>query len=142
MPLIVSTHGPHTHRIPLGKSDFVTLTAWLPETASTLPTQPHHQVGVGAFVMNQREEVLVIQERSGVTAGIKNFWKLPGGLVDPHESIADAVVREVREETGIHVVFGSVAAFRESHAETYGPMTDLYCGECVQTVHHACTHCL
>jgi hypothetical protein len=29
----------------------------------------------------------VIQEKSGVTAGRKDFYKLPGGLVDPSEDI-------------------------------------------------------
>jgi hypothetical protein len=38
-------------------------------------------------------------------------------------------VREVHEETGLRVRFSTVAAIRESHSETYGGMTDLYCGE-------------
>lgn len=104
------------------------MTAWLPTTENTLPTQPHHQIGVGGFVLNQNGEVLVIQEKSGLTAGLKDFWKLPGGLVDPRESISDAVVREVFEETGVRVEFGAIASIRESHASTYGGMTDLYCG--------------
>jgi hypothetical protein len=35
----------------------------------------------------------------------------------------------VHEETGLRVRFSTVAAIRESHSETYGGMTDLYCGE-------------
>jgi ADP-ribose pyrophosphatase YjhB (NUDIX family) len=31
------------------------------------------------------------------------FWSIPGGAMEPGESIAETVVREVREETGIDV---------------------------------------
>ena len=30
-------------------------------------------------------EILAIQEKTGVTAGWKDFWKVPGGLVDSGE---------------------------------------------------------
>lgn len=30
-------------------------------------------------------------------------WCIPGGMVDPHETVAQAGVREVREETGLEV---------------------------------------
>jgi len=33
-------------------------------------------------------------------------WSLPGGLLDRRESAADAVVREVREETGLRIEVG------------------------------------
>ena len=40
----------------------------------------------------------------------KNEWDLPGGVVDPHESPAHAVVREIREEMQIDVVPQSLVA--------------------------------
>ena len=36
-------------------------------------------------------------------------WSLPAGAVDPGEQPADAVVREVYEETGVHIVVERVA---------------------------------
>ena len=56
-------------------------------------------LGVGAVVVD-RGRVLLI--RRG-TEPMKGHWSLPGGLLELGESLADGVVREVREETGLLV---------------------------------------
>lgn len=50
--------------------------------------------------------LLLIRRAHAPSAGL---WSLPGGRVERGESDADAVVRELREETGLDVVPGALA---------------------------------
>ncbi len=52
--------------------------------------------GVSAIILTT--EGLLLQRRSD-----NGLWGLPGGSVEPGESVSEAVVREVREETGLDV---------------------------------------
>ncbi|MQA26126.1 MAG: NUDIX domain-containing protein [Micromonosporaceae bacterium] len=52
-------------------------------------------VAVGAVVRNADGAILLIKR------GDNGLWALPGGAQDLGESTTDAVVREVREETGL-----------------------------------------
>ena len=61
------------------------------------PTVP--LMGVGAVVV-LFGRVLVIRR---ATEPMKGHWSLPGGLVELGETLDEAVVREVREETGLEV---------------------------------------
>ncbi len=51
---------------------------------------------VASVVVVQGGQVLLHRKRSGI-------WSLPGGLVESHESVADAAVREGQEETGLEL---------------------------------------
>ncbi len=66
-----------------------------PEADVTKATQLRS--GVAAFICDGGGRVL-LQRRSD-----NNLWGLPGGSVEIGESIRDAIIREVREETGLTV---------------------------------------
>eukprot|EP00752_Nemacystus_decipiens_P017182 g15392.t2 len=44
---------------------YVMLNMWLPSTANQLPGNASHQVGVGALVLNDQGDVLVVRENNG-----------------------------------------------------------------------------
>lgn len=60
---------------------------------------------VGAVVVDHAGRLLLIQRGHEPSAGL---WSVPGGRVEPGETLRDAVVREVREETGLTVAPGAV----------------------------------
>ncbi|PKI39762.1 hypothetical protein CRG98_039807 [Punica granatum] len=90
------------------------LTYWIPEGPCLLPANASHQVGVGGFVINENNEVLVVQERY-CTPTFAGLWKLPTGFILESEEIFEGAVREVKEETGIDSEFVEVIAFRHAH---------------------------
>ncbi|KAL2495501.1 Nudix hydrolase 2 [Forsythia ovata] len=106
------------------ESKYIMLVQWLPSIASTLPVNASHRVGIGAFLMNEKNEVLVVQENSGNFGGT-GVWKFPTGVVDEGEDICDAAVREVKEETGIDSKFLEILAFRQSH-KSFFEKSDLF----------------
>lgn len=87
------------------------LNLWLKDTESKVPEFATHNVGVGAVVVNSRDEILCVREIR------KNYmpWKTPTGLSELGEQIDDAAVREVLEETGIRTKFHSILSFRQTH---------------------------
>ncbi|KAJ8748190.1 hypothetical protein K2173_000598 [Erythroxylum novogranatense] len=104
--------------------DYLMLVCWLPETPDTLPVNASHRVGIGAFVMNNEGEVLVVKEKHGGFRGT-GVWKLPTGVVNEREDICAAAIREVKEETGIDVEFVEILAFRQSH-QSFFRKSDLF----------------
>ena len=88
-----------------------------------IPPYATHYIGAGGVVLNDRNELLVVSEkhrRSEVP-----YYKLPGGALRAGEHLADAVIREVFEETGIRTRFDSLACFRHWHGYRYGK-SDIY----------------
>lgn len=93
---------------------YVMLTYWIPEGPCMLPANASHQVGVGGFVINDKNEVLVVQEKHSAPA-LAGLWKIPTGFILESEEIFTGAVREVKEETGVDTEFVEVIAFRHAH---------------------------
>ena len=58
---------------------------------------------VGGLVHDDAGRLLLVRRANEPGRGL---WSVPGGRVEPGEDDAAALVRELREETGLHVVPG------------------------------------
>jgi mutator protein MutT len=70
---------------------------------------------VGAVVHDATGRLLLIRRATDPGRG---QWSLPGGRVEPGETDAEAVIRELREETGLEVVPGKLVGSVERPART------------------------
>lgn len=90
----------------------------------------HPLVGVGALIYDG--DRIVMAQRG--KPPLEGQWSLPGGLVETGESLADAVCREVREETGLEVrplgvleIFERIMRDAEGAAEYHYVLIDYVC---------------
>jgi 8-oxo-dGTP diphosphatase len=60
---------------------------------------------VGAIIKDDQGRLLLIKRGHEPGAGL---WSLPGGRIEPGETDAEALVREMREETGLEVEAGDL----------------------------------
>ena len=95
------------------------------EQDSYIPPYATHYIGVGAVVVSENRELLVVSERYKFRGTRGPGYKLPGGALMPGEHLAEGIVREVLEETGIQSKFEALACFRHWHGYRYGK-SDIY----------------
>lgn len=67
------------------------------------------EVCVGAIAVDAGD-LLLVRRAAPPAAG---EWSVPGGRVDPGETLAEAVVRELEEETGLEGVCGELVGWVE-----------------------------
>ena len=72
---------------------------------------------VGAIISDRSGRLLLVRRGHEPAKGL---WSVPGGRVEPGETDAEAVRREVLEETGLDVVVGTLAGQVERPAPDGG----------------------
>jgi mutator protein MutT len=73
------------------------------------------EVCVGAIAV-EADQILLIRRGQQPSRG---YWSVPGGRVETGETLAEAVVRELLEETGLEGVCGSLVGWTERIGPEY-----------------------
>jgi 8-oxo-dGTP diphosphatase len=80
------------------------------EIARTYPTRPYLAVSAAIF---RDDRVLIVRRALPPAHGLHT---LPGGAVELGETLEEAVIREVREETGLKIAPLELVGFRQAIA--------------------------
>ncbi|MCC7234098.1 MAG: NUDIX hydrolase [Bryobacterales bacterium] len=87
-------------------------------------------LGVGALIID-RDRVLLVQRGK---QPLKGWWSVPGGVVETGEHLAEALQREVLEETGLEAepllvveIFERILRDKEGKAEYHYVLIDYLC---------------
>jgi 8-oxo-dGTP diphosphatase len=64
---------------------------------------PHKRIGV-AIIWDRSGQILIDRRKVGGTMG--GLWEFPGGKIEAGETVAECIVREIREELGIEIAVG------------------------------------
>src|ERR1700723_1292597 len=80
------------------------------ENARTYPTRPYLAVSAAIF---RDGKVLIVRRARPPAQGV---YTLPGGGVELGETLEEAVIREVREETALEVAPVALAGYRQAIA--------------------------
>ena len=83
-------------------------------------SRPVHIVAVVALVRDDGGQVLMIDSP-------RRGWELPGGQVEEGESLPEALVREVREETGIDIDVGRLVVVHSNVAPRAKVILGFHC---------------
>ena len=88
-------------------------------------------LGVGALIFDDDFRVLLVERGR---EPLKGFWSLPGGVLETGETLAEGVVREVLEETGLIVsadqpveIFERIMRDQDGKAEYHYVLVDYIC---------------
>ena len=61
-----------------------------------------------ALIENREGRLLIARRKQEISLG--GYWEFPGGKIEPGESPAECIVRELREEMDMHIETGDILA--------------------------------
>jgi len=79
-----------------------------------------------AVIVNKGSRILL--GKRGIPPG-KGSWSFPSGYVDQGETVEDAALREVAEETGLKVALGKLVGLYSEHGDPV--VLAVYCGDVI-----------
>jgi len=88
-----------------------------------MPRPPHPTWYFALVVVRRGHRFLLTQEQK-----YGSTWSIPGGRVEPGETLADAAVREVFEETGVPVQLDGILRVEHTPSETTSRMRVIFTG--------------
>ncbi len=65
---------------------------------------PIKQIGI-AVIWNQSGQILIDRRKTSGTMG--GLWEFPGGKIEAGETVAECIIREIREELAIEIAVGA-----------------------------------
>jgi len=77
---------------------------------------PTPSIGVGGVLFNKHNQVLLIKRNQAPAQGL---WSIPGGKLEPGESLVEACQREYYEETNLEVEVKQIVAVVERKLEGF-----------------------
>ena len=75
------------------------------------------RIDVAQALIVRDERILVARSRREDPQ--REYWGLPGGRVEPGETLAEATIREAREEAGVEIELAALVALGEFLHETH-----------------------
>ena len=78
------------------------------------------RVRVGVVLFNQDNQILLCRQNNNL------FWVLPGGTLEPDETILDCAVRELKEEADLDIVVKGLLGVSEFFPKKRQPVVDFF----------------
>ncbi|RVE63264.1 hypothetical protein OJAV_G00164240 [Oryzias javanicus] len=101
----ILSSGDEGHRVPLKRASFCPIKHLSPAEAAAVPPEVLQRgVDVGVSIVLQTADRRVLLTRRAKELRIfPNVWVPPGGHVEPEETMLEAGLRELQEETGLRL---------------------------------------